>query len=68
MDALQLGNHPEVYTLATATPLVKDHDGDEPNGVYNYASILAMLQYLQGHLRPDITYVVSQCAHFIHGT
>jgi hypothetical protein len=25
-----------------------------------------MLQYLQGHSRPDITYAVSQCACFSH--
>ena len=25
-----------------------------------------MLQYLQGHSRPDITYAVSQCARFVH--
>jgi hypothetical protein len=26
-----------------------------------------MLQYLQNHSRSDITYVVSQCARFVHG-
>ena len=25
-----------------------------------------MMQYLQGHSRPDITYAVSQCARFTH--
>jgi len=25
-----------------------------------------MLQYLQAHSRPDITYAVSQCARFVH--
>jgi hypothetical protein len=25
-----------------------------------------MLQYLQNHTRPDITYAVSQCARFVH--
>ena len=68
MDALQLGNRPKAFTPATATPLVKDHDGDEPNGIYNYASIIGMLQYLQGHSRLDITYAMSQCVRFIHGT
>jgi hypothetical protein len=27
-----------------------------------------MLQYLQGHSRPDICYAVSQCSRFIHNT
>ena len=47
-------------------PLVKDEDGDPPNGVFNYASVVGMLQYLQAHTRPDITYAVSQCARFVH--
>jgi hypothetical protein len=42
-------------------------DGGEPaNGAYNYASVIGMMQYLQGHSRPDITYAVSRCARFIH--
>jgi hypothetical protein len=27
----------------------------------DYSSAIGMLQYLQGHSRPDITFVVSQC-------
>ena len=27
-----------------------------------------MMQYLQGHTRPDITYAVSSCARHVHGT
>ena len=55
-------------TPATRAPLPKDQDGDPPNGHYNYASVIGMLLYLAGHSRPDITYAVSQCARYIHGT
>jgi hypothetical protein len=48
--------------------LTKDLDGDPPNSTYNYASVVGMLQYLQAHSRPDITFAVSQCARYIHGT
>jgi hypothetical protein len=48
--------------------LIKDADGDPPNATYGYSSVIGMLQYLQGHSRPDITFSVSQCARFIHQT
>jgi hypothetical protein len=48
--------------------LVKDEDGDPPDGTYSYASVIGMLQYLKGHSRPDLTFAVSQCARFMHGT
>jgi Reverse transcriptase (RNA-dependent DNA polymerase) len=66
VDALNLGNQPRKLTPATPDPLVKDDGGEPANGAYNYASVIGMMQYLQGHSRPDITYAVSQCARFIH--
>lgn len=59
------GLHPK-RSPATAEPLVKDEDGDPPDGEFNYSSVIGMLQYLQNHSRPDITYAVSQCARFVH--
>jgi hypothetical protein len=53
-------------TPAKREPLVMDRDGDPPNATYNYASVVGMLQYLQAHSRPDITYAVSQCARYVH--
>jgi hypothetical protein len=44
----------------------KNEEGEEPDGSFNYASVIGMLQYLQNHSRPDITFAVSQCARFIH--
>jgi hypothetical protein len=66
VDALNLSNRARKLTPAGSIPLVKDNDGDPPNGAYNYASVVGMLQYLQGHSRPDITFAVSQCARFVH--
>jgi hypothetical protein len=37
-----------------------------PDGTFSYRSVVAMLQYLQSHSRPDITYAGSQCARLIH--
>ena len=54
-------------TPAVSEPLAIDADGDPPDGLYNYASVVGMLLYLQGHSRPDITFAVSQVARFIHG-
>ena len=45
-----------------------DADGDPPDGTYSYASVVGMLQYLQAHSRPDITFAVSQCARYVHRT
>jgi hypothetical protein len=68
VEALGVSMVPIKHTPAAADPLVKDVDGEPPNSTYNYASVIGMLQYLQAHSRPDITYAVSQCARFIHGT
>jgi hypothetical protein len=66
VEALDVGHLPRKFTPADSKPLTKDIDGDPPDGRYNYASVIGMLQYLQGHSRPDITYAVSQCARFVH--
>jgi hypothetical protein len=66
VEALNVGLLPHKFTPAVKEPLVKDEHGDPPNSAYNYASVIGMLQYLQGHSRPDITYAVSQCARFSH--
>ena len=68
VEALEIEHLYTKKTPATAKPLVLDEDGDPPDGSYNYASVVGMLQYLQAHSRPDITYAVSQCARFTHRT
>jgi len=47
-----------------ALPAYKPVNVTEPT--FYYASILGMLQYLQGHTRPDISFAVSQCSRYIH--
>mmetsp|Transcript_15060 Transcript_15060/g.36762 ORF Transcript_15060/g.36762 Transcript_15060/m.36762 type:complete len:970 (-) Transcript_15060:1237-4146(-) len=54
-------------TPAHVDPLAIDAEGDPPDGLYNYASVVGMLLYLSGHSRPDIAFAVSQVARFIHG-
>jgi hypothetical protein len=41
-------------------------EGDPTQATYSYATVVGMLQYLQGHSRPDITFAVSQCARYTH--
>ncbi|KAG7373658.1 reverse transcriptase RNA-dependent DNA polymerase [Nitzschia inconspicua] len=64
--ALGIENEPAVHTPAAATPLVKDLDGDPPDGSFNYASVIGMLGYLQSNSRPDIAFAVSSAARFTH--
>ena len=44
--------------------LPKDPTGDPGSETFNYASIIGMLLYLQGHTRPESSFAVSQCARF----
>ena len=64
IDALKLQGHPVKAMPATREPLVVDKNGMPAQGKYSYSSVIGMLQYLQGHSRPDITYTVSQCAQY----
>jgi hypothetical protein len=43
-----------------------DEEGSQAIGLYNYASIVGMLSYLQGHSRIDISLAVSQVARYVH--
>jgi len=48
--------------------LPKDEDGEPASEFFSYPSVVGMLQYLQGHTRPDITFQVNQCARYSHNT
>ena len=67
IDAVKIkGRLHRKFTLATPTPLVKDTDEELPDQEFNYSSVVGMLQYLQGHSRPDLTYSVSQVSCYAH--
>jgi hypothetical protein len=66
IDALGVENDPIVHTPTTLIPLVKDAEGDPPDGTFNYRSVIGMLGYLQSNSRPDITFAVSSAARFSH--
>ena len=66
INALQLHGHPVKAMPATREPLVADQNGMPAQAKYSYSSVIGMLQYLQGHSRPDITHAVSQCTRFTH--
>ena len=62
---LHIDDLPETDTPSTDF-LAVDKDGEPPDGLFNYASVNGMLQYLQGHTRPDISFAVSQTSRFLH--
>jgi hypothetical protein len=60
----------DASNTSTETPctafLPIDAEGTPALGLYNYASVVGMLSYLQGHSRIDISLAISQVAHFVH--
>jgi Reverse transcriptase (RNA-dependent DNA polymerase) len=66
INATGVTHMPIKYTPASSIPLVKDDDGEQLDGTFNYSSVVGMLQYLQNHIRPDITYAGSQFVRFVH--
>jgi hypothetical protein len=66
LDALNINDLPHKFTPTQQSALPADKDGEPPDGTFNYSSVIGMLQYLQGHSRPDITFAVSQCARYMH--
>ena len=58
-----LDSNPKNPPVAIGT-LPKDEDEKDCDGEFNYASVLGMLLYLQGHSRPDISFAVNQCARY----
>jgi hypothetical protein len=67
IEALHLD---DASSTSSETPctvfLPLDVEGIPALGTYNYASIVGMLSYLQGHSRIDISLAVSQVACYVH--
>ena len=51
-------------TPTKAGTLLKNEKGDDCNGSFNYASVVGILLYLEGHTRPDISFPVNQSARY----
>jgi len=66
VDALHLDDKTTSVDNPTTDYLAVDDDGEKAHGLYNYASVNGMLQYLQGHTRPDILFAVSQTSRYVH--
>ena len=54
------------WTPVAQVALGKDPDGPPMKESWSYPSVVGMLLYLSGNTRPDITFAVSQVAHFTH--
>ncbi len=52
---LDVDNSKPRNTPCLKTPLTKDLKGDPPQEQFLYTSVIGMLLYLSGHLRPDIS-------------
>ena len=61
---IERGNSKSMPAESEALPA--DKLGNVTELTLNYASIIGMLQYLQVHTRPDISFAVSQCSRYIH--
>ena len=55
-------NHKE--SPARSGTLPKNENGTKCNEDFNYASVVGMLLYLEGHTRPDISFAINQCARY----
>jgi hypothetical protein len=66
ISALGVEHETIVHTPSSPDPLVKDAEGDPPDGKFSYPSVIGMLGYLQSNSRPDISYAVSSAARFTH--
>ena len=53
-------------TPAEPKPLGKDKEGEHLKESWSYPSVVGMLLYLSGNLRPDIAFAVHQASQFIH--
>ena len=64
VEALDLGDSNPNDTPAVNGTLPKDENGEDCDANFNYACVLCMVLYLQGHTHPDISFTVNQCAHY----
>ena len=68
VEALHIQDLPAKRTPAKLGVLSADADGEPPDGLFSYPSVLGMMGYLQANSRLDISFAVAQCARFAHKT
>ena len=66
VDALHLDDNTLPVNNPTNGYLAIYDNTKKTHGLYDYALVNGMLQYLQGHTRPDISFAVSQTSRYIH--
>ena len=47
------------FTPSEQRPLVKDGDGEPPNEIFRYSSVVDIIIYLSGHTCPHIAFAVN---------
>ena len=52
------------HVPATQVALGSDPDGDPMHEIWSYLSVIGMMLYLSMNTHPNITFAVSQVAHF----
>ncbi len=52
------------HTPSESKPLVKNLNFEVDSGAFSYSSVVGMLLYLSGHIRPDITFAAFCCAQY----
>jgi hypothetical protein len=67
VEALHLDDDTPTAKTPADAYLPIDEDGERAHELYNFASVAGMLQYLQGHSRPDISFAVSQISRYTFG-
>jgi hypothetical protein len=67
VEALHLDDDTPISKTPADAYLPIDEEGEHAHGLYNFASVAGMLQYLQGHSRPDISFAVSQISRYTFG-
>ena len=64
VEALHLDENTSFVETPAESYLLLDKDGEPPQELYNYSSVVGMLGYLQGHSRVDITFAVSEVSFY----
>jgi hypothetical protein len=64
VEALHLDDETSSVKTPANSYLPINEDGEPAHELYNFASVAGMLQYLQGHSLPDISFAVSQISRY----